>query len=654
MKKLLILIVLLLGFTNQELAQQSAYYDALFIRDSCYDESDKAFMNKSALYKVIKKYFPPKTLLTDSHIKANPFLAPYVPDAGIQAAPQPSSYIDGMIKSAGGLDVTHIVNGVADFMIKRAKEELTITFFDRFKKFAQEHEEFKVLFPKTTDNLVHLLTYQYPQMLPVLRTGFMEDLGQLTYRLDDVLELPRYNKLLKDFPEVRVAIRSLQLVHELERNEINVAEVIEQFSTFAEWSDTTASLTLRNMGNTIHLSAIFSNSLRGASRVWVSPKEVKEMFADSVLFHIYLGLVYQQVQARDIRFLEESRVTRFADILKDQKKDLFLLRNKLLEFIELADRVEKQVIGIKGTMKNGAKPSNDDYFTYVRTCTDVMEYSFNIAYLFNENIKTKEYVELARKSNELYKNIYLQEYPQAIVNSIDLLNKIFSMVQQNPKYGRLTDQEEDDIECLEDFLTHVPKFALFMANVAAAKSSEEVSAALENAALPVGSSSIKKNTNFNISVQSYLGAYTAVGPYDTKNSAWQDRFGVLAPIGVSFSTGLGKGGSISLFPTLFDLGAIVDYKLTADSVQGAGGVITQEIQKDYKIQLGQVVSPGAYLVYGMAWNIPLSVGFGGQYGPGLTKIDAGGNTNVVNPAWRWNVFVSVDIPFFNLFTIRKK
>jgi hypothetical protein len=179
-----------------------------------------------------------------------------------------------------------------------------------------------------------------------------------------------------------------------------------------------------------------------------------------------------------------------------------------------------------------------------------------------------------------------------------------------------------------------------------------VEAALENAILPVGSSAIKKNTHNNISIQSYLGAY-----WNTANAnsaiqhAWSDRFGVTAPIGISWTPGFGswrKRGSLSLFAEVFDIGAIVDYKLKTDSVVSSGGTTVPATSKTYSIQLGQIFSPGAYVVYGFFANLPLSLGFGGQYGPGLSKVTGDGGTVTANPSWRWNIFLAVDLPFFNI------
>jgi hypothetical protein len=172
----------------------------------------------------------------------------------------------------------------------------------------------------------------------------------------------------------------------------------------------------------------------------------------------------------------------------------------------------------------------------------------------------------------------------------------------------------------------------------------------------VGSSSIKKNSRFNLAVQSYLGAfYRASDLNQANNNAWNSRFGVTAPIGIAASWGLrGKAGSFSLFGSLLDLGAIVDYQLKKDSVATASGGSEEVIKKDYKIRLGQILSPGAYAIYGFGNNIPISLGLGAQYGPGLGKVENSGNRIENNPQWKFNIFVAVDIPFFNLINTPKR
>jgi hypothetical protein len=63
--------------------------------------------------------------------------------------------------------------------------------------------------------------------------------------------------------------------------------------------------------------------------------------------------------------------------------------------------------------------------------------------------------------------------------------------------------------------------------------------------------------------------------------AWSDKFGVIAPIGISWTPGFfswKRAGSLkSLFASLFDLGAIVDYKLKKDSIPNSSGTGTEVV-----------------------------------------------------------------------------
>ena len=154
-----------------------------------------------------------------------------------------------------------------------------------------------------------------------------------------------------------------------------------------------------------------------------------------------------------------------------------------------------------------------------------------------------------------------------------------------------------------------------------------------------------------MAVQSYLGAYVGLNNNDVADRAWSDKFGVIAPIGISLSYGFQKAGSASLFVPLLDLGAIVDYKLKYDTLKDATATTPAVVNtsKTYTTKLGQIFSPGVYIVYGFFGNLPLSLGFGGQYGPGLNEIDSNGTAIVDNPSWRVNAFLAVDIPLFNIF-----
>lgn len=665
--KLILSVLALFSFSLFGISQkQSAYYDAKFIYDSCFDKNDEVFDNKASLYDVLtKKYYPDGTSLSEALLKENPFFKEFVPAAMAQSGGR-SNFIDKGLSSLGGLDVTKFANAIADIMIERAKQELTVAFFERFKKFSKNNPEFEILFPKTTTNLANLLTYTYPQMLPALRKGFFDDLGNITYRLDDVLELPKYRHLLKNFPEVTVAIRSLRLIHDLQTGSSNIAGVIKDFAGFPEWNRSSGT-TFKNMGSTIKFASIFSESLRNedTTKIWVESKEIKKLVSDEVFVKIFMGLIYQQIKNENkgvgIKFYftpdDTTKTTDLADsILAKQKDNIILFQNKISEFINLADKVQDTYDGIKGKKEKKEKVSNEEIFDYINVSIDIADYTFSIVKIFDENLVADNYLTIVRKSNSLYKDIYSSQYTQAVNDAVDILTEVHNLTTKNTSSVSIarTGAELDKKPALDTLLNFVEKvkpYALFMANMVEAKDEAAVKAALENVILPVGSSSIKKNTLCNISLQTYLGAYWTPSAQSSSLGTWSDKFGVAAPIGISWTPGFlswQKAGSLSLFTSLFDLGAIVDYKLKKEPNASSSDPNATVVTKDYSIKFGQIFSPGVYAVYGFPVNLPLSLGFGFQYGPGLSKINVDNTTVITNPYVRWNFFLAVDMPFFTL------
>lgn len=736
------LLCLALFFCLKVTYAQNAFYDAVslkkYLKDTVFASTNKeTTINNDLhltlngiddnLFILLKKYFatiPDTGISRDSittiiqnNLKANPYFDMYRYQ-GIKAA---DTAIEGKtndkkldfippLSSVSGLDVTKYVNVLAEIMIVQAKKELTVAFFDRFKKFSKENPEFEVLFPKTTDILANLLTYSYPQWLPTLRASFFDDVKMFTYNFANVMDMPRYQNLLNDFPEVRIAIRSLRLLHEIETGASNAADIVKEFASFDEWKNATGKNKnkIESVGSCIAIAALFSESLRNDKNisqkndVWISAKELKSLFYNDTLFNIYMGLLYQEAKNRDMKYRAADGTSKGLDtILADQKKNLFLFQNKLKEFIDLTGNLNTAYKELKATLDNDEKPSNDQLYNYIKTTIDAIDYSFSIGKVLTKKPIADDYIAVMRKSNDLYKSVYTKQYSQAITQAWDVFSMLNNIIKPQISASLKTDEilkdytgsakkevaglakgdhwydpitnyeldkvaQEADLSKVEirqlfenasltkltDFIEKVKPYALFITNMIEADSEEEIKAALENAILPVGSSTVKKYTRNNLSIQSYLGAFlsTSTGSAASQGT-WSDKLGVIAPIGLSYTPGFlswKRGGALSLFVPLLDIGAVVDYKLKAEPDTKSPDPNDVVVSKDYKIELGQIFSPGIYAVYGFPWNIPVSLGYGTQYGPGLSKIDVNGNANVVNPSWRWNFFLAVDLPLFNL------
>lgn len=640
-------IVVILTIFSLSAFGQNPYYDAIELKklDHTVDNDTVAFYigQDSLLLHICSKYAGGTTdynVLSDT-FSDNPFIRIGEDDgASILVAPPGKS----LIQNISGLDVTTVARGISMFLIDRAKEELNAAFFNRLKNYFEDHKEIEVLFPKTASALTTLVSYHYSEMLPTLRTQFYEDLKLLPIHIDDVIELPAYRDLLTNFPEIRIMVKSIGLINTMVVDSVHPAEIIKDFAAFPEWAEKPGDGKFQNFKSSVKISAILSNSVRyhdednsNTHQGWVKPTQLRKLIEDETAFKIYLGLIYQQVKNASLKVFDKSGSSARAETyIENNSTNLFLFRNYVFEFVIIGEKVTSQI----KKLESADKVTLEEASLYIATALDVIEYGGNVAKLFKEDLEIDPYIGLARNANDIVLNAYRENYTAAVSNAVYILSSI----------QKLTDEED-----LEKPIRNIQKYGLFIANVVEAKDAEDVSNAIEAAALPVGSSGIKKRSNFNISLQAHLG-----GIYrehvSSPQIAWETQWAVTAPIGVSFNLGLNRWGAIGINAVLIDLGAMVDYELSLDTITtNVDGNSTSVVYEnaDYKVELGQIFSPGAYLTYSFPYQIPLALSIGGQYGPGLARIESSGST-IIEPSWRWGMSLTVDIPLFTLSNWEKK
>jgi hypothetical protein len=204
--------------------------------------------------------------------------------------------------------------------------------------------------------------------------------------------------------------------------------------------------------------------------------------------------------------------------------------------------------------------------------------------------------------------------------------------------------ESKDVSNDRKFWPAFIEYASLIASLANAETGAEVKEILNNAALPVGSSRIKKYSDFNLALNAYPGYYirenktTELHPL----TGFSNTNGITAPIGLSFSYGFGRAGSFSLFAGILDIGAIFKYHVENDTANEPAAI-------ESEIELGDIFSPGLSIVYGLFCNIPLSISGGVQWLPG--NID---NSSKLKYEPFFTASIGVDIPMFNLVNKKKK
>jgi len=595
----------------------------------------------------------------------NPFIGSFVGNLSAAGTGSKPLKLSDAVSSISGLDVTSIATGFSQFLIERANEEINIAFFNKFKKFLSENEEAATLFPNTTNFISNSEPYQYALLLQTFKEAFKEDITNLVSNIGGLLELPRYNQFGQKHPEAYAGLAAASAVSQL-ANGGNVADVIKKLGEFKNLEK--IAVEKKNLYSAIKLMSVLSESVRSNTdeQAWVSASDFRtKIINDSITFKIYLGMIYQISEGIEFKINDSTPIS-FQQVLKDANKAKNDFKDILKYFKSIEDKwssIKALQETIKTKKDKNEKVEYTEYYNFFNANIGMIETLLDVNTVLTglgasckikELKETREYLSVLKTGNKIYKNISEKNYSSAVMNFVIVYDNIIGsrineinktskadmksvLSSKNISYGNsnVKKRYKDSIQIgipKVDFL----KYATFMAAMVEAENPEAVKSIIKAAALPAGSSSIKKNSSFNISLQSYVGVYlrTDVGKNSIKNNAWDHKFGVIAPFGVSFNIGLGKVGSIGLFTSFIDVGAIVDYEIKTDSTSSI----------EYKIELGQIFSPGVYAVYGFGFNIPLTFGVGCQYGPGLIEIKDSMTTVVNNPSVRLNIFLAFDIP----------
>jgi hypothetical protein len=241
---------------------------------------------------------------------------------------------------------------------------------------------------------------------------------------------------------------------------------------------------------------------------------------------------------------------------------------------------------------------------------------------------------------------------QFILTKKDSISKEIAKIINDFRDSKSFKKWEDSIRNeLSMTIKSLLKYGTFMSAIIDAKTSDEVEAAIESAALPVGSARIKRESTFNIALNAYCGPYMGYERVYDLDSKWMsaskstvNSYGLTAPVGISISYGgnckkAKNHSSYSLFLSVIDIGAIASFRFR-DS--------TTEILPT--IQLKNILSPGIFFSYGIP-TLPISVNAGWQMGPLLRKVDAQINENTYSDRYgRVSLSICIDIPIVNFYT----
>ena len=610
---------------------------------------------------ILSKYMHPDSLYDNNQINStfggNPFIRIVATSQNLFSMKAVAGGGSDKNAPAAGFSVSSLADGLARFLVKRTKQELSMAFFEGFKNKVQNDRYLQHFCPFTKSELLLIDSdvYQFNDYLESLREGFTADMTALPGSTESFMRDPTLCKDCLDKPAGKVTTDFFHIAQQM----VNGEPPIDMIAYLAEpgsaiQSALTSEPPLYNMASGLRFLNIVSESFRNPESKdslmpWYTAREIREKLNDPEVLKIYLGLLWQKVDA--IAFAKEG--TAQLDSLQRMMADANSItglteewRKSIQSLSELTQSLQFGLRASAATATTGA----DDFFSYSQSITNILQ-SVNqtgrILFSRKNDLIPTEYILLMRQCNALYFNVRQRNFSGAVSNVIYCLSLLGSD---------------------KDKVAMMLKYANFMAAIAEANSPDEMENAIELFALPPGSSQMKKQPGrFAVALNAYTGL--AGGAEYLNGQKAPKFFGALtAPLGLSLSWGLGKRGhndkvegdipekekddkdkvyswgSLGFFVPLIDVGAVTALRFKDSTAQDLP-----------ELTWGNILSPGLYVVYDLPGKLPIAVGYGAQIGPSLRKVTELGAL-VNKSGWRHGFFATVDIPitYFYLGKGKKK
>jgi hypothetical protein len=347
----------------------------------------------------------------------------------------------------------------------------------------------------------------------------------------------------------------------------------------------------------------------GSKDIWVNPASILPTASSlkNLEINYFYGLLYQQlIQIPELKNYIEKKAS-------DDTVSIAIRIHNLLRFVNILNNTYKFIDSKGFNLK-----SPEEIVAYIKGINHTISYFFttlkndaniNKSYKINDTI-----LDISAKYITIVEALLLQDYQKVIPL---LITEFGEYMNKNVKLTRTI---------------------AFLSQLATIESADDMEALLNAYALPIGSSSIKRHSSFDISVNGYVGltggCEIAFGSLQNQ-SKW--NIGLSAPIGISATF---CNGYLTPFVSFIDLGSIVNQRLYNDTTSYTN------------LKFEHFFTPGIGLFYNFP-KLPITAGVHFNYVPNLRTIKyESGSTTITESnrsVIRINLSLLVDIPFFTLY-----
>ena len=421
-----------------------------------------------------------------------------------------------------------LAEAAVSFVIERSKAEINIAFVQRFQTFLDKNPEARILFPSTLAQTKDIQSFQFNEFLNSIKQALLSDLQKFPEDVSQVLSLPKYQDLLTEFPEIRAILGSLSALNKIKDNDYHPARIISDIAALPEMNGKTGTNALQNLGNAWQLINIVSMSLVDPvqrSYLVTDPSaptksDFQKLVGDASILKKYYEALCDKIIAADIVFQKDDGSLVYLKNLPFFKKTDYDTKNKYI-FINLVQNVTNAAYNFENVKSSNGLKNQDKIVAYMSAAGGCIE-SFNqVCKTMGVPVEADQCLAMASTGIKIYKDAESKDWNSLVNHSINFLDFTFDLIQtatsahvsdlqakgSPAKKGDVIQAKSLDKKVGDGLkvTSQLLKWANLGASLVTAKNADEAKKAIESAALPPGSSSIKKNSNFNISLQTHLG-----------------------------------------------------------------------------------------------------------------------------------------------------
>jgi hypothetical protein len=545
-----------------------------------------------------------------------------------------------------------IIYGVADFVIKKAKQELIETYLSQWYTKASSDEIISKLAPQTLDIMQ---AFMNDHSLNITKYGdkwkaaFQEDLRNVPVQLQD--------EALINSIVVRAGLTSISDQKQIPPLIAGGDEIVYNLYLKKHLVNILNDMSNKYLAQNDGDPAIFKQMIVLANVLLISGGKMED------------NKTYQPVALNDINRMD---VESWRVLLKL----IYLRQNNSLSYVfhkEKIDVLFNEMLSDQAILKFN--------LLYKQTISFISSYQSSINALQNEPIhnlnanSTRQLFDLSFQLLDQVHN-YLTLYPTVLTTANadyeKYIKRFYAPLSEigegisTQQYAKVLDGTAgvltrlNNNKQLDGVITFVQVYGSFMINILDAKGPDDVENALDEL-IPDGQYQLKNTKRLSVSISAYpggIGCYERIKKYRTdtaglptvnqqKVSKWSPSVGFYLPIGIDFNLGCKKQkdkcgkkktnySSTNILLQVADLGAVLNYRITADD---------STVSANPNITLKQILAPGISVMRHLN-NSPVVYGMSLNYTPDLRTINQSGNI-YQSSSLRAGVFIAVDVTFIN-------